>query len=196
MRKTCNNKTHPKEYNVWAMMKQRCNNPKAQNYINYGGKGIKYCSEWEVFSNFISDMGECPDKHTLDRVDNTQGYAPDNCRWADVETQQNNKSSSVNITAFGKTQTISQWAREYNIPMYRLHDRIQRLKLHPEEALTRQKMSHNTYEVVQTTVEGEYLTTHKTLASAGTAIGKDRRGIYNVLTGKAKSAYGFGWRYA
>ena len=35
-----------KIYNGWRSMKERCNNPNNKSYINYGGRGIKVCDEW------------------------------------------------------------------------------------------------------------------------------------------------------
>ncbi len=76
------------EYKVWCFMIQRCNNPKSDSYPLYGGRGISVCSRWEVFENFISDMGRRPDNSlSIERVDNERGYSPDNCKW-DTHTAQ------------------------------------------------------------------------------------------------------------
>lgn len=83
-------------YNVWATMKQRCQNPKAANYKNYGGKGIEVCGRWEEsFENFLEDMGERPEGTSLDRRDNSQGYSPENCRWATASQQSLNRGPWV-----------------------------------------------------------------------------------------------------
>ena len=42
-------------------MKSRCNNPRNNNYKNYGGRGIKVCDEWKSFDNFYAYMGLMPD---------------------------------------------------------------------------------------------------------------------------------------
>lgn len=40
-------------YRVWDGIIQRCCNPNAKNYRNYGGRGIRICNEWrENFSAF------------------------------------------------------------------------------------------------------------------------------------------------
>jgi hypothetical protein len=78
-------------YLTWIGMKQRCTNPKATGFKNYGGRGITVCPQWMKFSVFLSDMGERPEGMTLDRKDNDQGYRPDNCVWATHKQQATNR---------------------------------------------------------------------------------------------------------
>lgn len=78
-------------YRCWTNMKQRCNNKKKSQYKDYGGRGIKVCEEWiNSFLEFHKDMGECPDNHSIDRIDVNGNYEPGNCRWADNTTQSQN----------------------------------------------------------------------------------------------------------
>jgi hypothetical protein len=86
--------TRTPTYYTWAGMKQRCTNPKATGYQNYGGRGIVYCPEWQTFAGFYADMGERPSVElTLDRFPNPDGnYEPDNCRWATASEQRANQA--------------------------------------------------------------------------------------------------------
>lgn len=80
------------EYNVWKAMKQRCQNPKAQSYKHYGGRGITVCERWQDYRLFIQDMGYRPSaNYSIERRDNALGYTPDNCYWATFEEQTANK---------------------------------------------------------------------------------------------------------
>jgi hypothetical protein len=64
-------------------MRQRCENPRACDFQNYGGRGIRVCERWRTsYQAFLSDMGRRPSPaHRLERGDKAGHFEPDNCRW-------------------------------------------------------------------------------------------------------------------
>ena len=85
---------YPVEERTYRSMWNRCMNPNHISYERYGGKGVTICDRWLGYyglQNFVDDMGERPDGCTLDRIDGTKGYSPDNCRWATPSTQNYNR---------------------------------------------------------------------------------------------------------
>lgn len=117
---------HLPEYKIWASMCQRCYNPKATGYEDYGGRGITVAAEWkESFERFIKDVGQRPGpEYSLDRIDNNLGYFPGNIRWATRKQQQRNMRSNVILTHNGESYSISEWAEKYNMPRGRLTTRL------------------------------------------------------------------------
>lgn len=108
--------THSKEYSAWRSMLKRCLLPSDKNFHNYGGRGIGVCEEWRNFENFYQDMGKAPFGTSLDRINVNLGYSKENCRWADMLVQSNNKRASVYVEHEGKKLTIAQWGNELGVP--------------------------------------------------------------------------------
>ena len=117
----------------------RCYYPTTHGYERYGGRGIKICEEWINNPNSFYDWAinnGYKKGLTLDRIDVNGNYEPSNCRWATKEMQDNNKRTNRKITYKGETKTLSQWAREYNINIVTLSDRL-KAGLSIDEALNK-----------------------------------------------------------
>lgn len=100
---TCYNKVlHTRAYDCWVNMKQRCNNPFSPAYEYYGGRGITYHPDWEVFENFLADMGDPPKGLSLERIENGKGYSKENCKWAtkleQVQNRREQRPRSDNVS--------------------------------------------------------------------------------------------------
>lgn len=80
-------------YYSWAMMKNRCLNPKAMDFKYYGALGISVCNRWRKFELFRKDMGDKPtSKYTIGRINSKKNYMKSNCRW---ETRKQQSQSRV-----------------------------------------------------------------------------------------------------
>ena len=113
------------EYRAWANMKTRCQNPRHPQYAYYGGRDIHVCARWQKFTAFRADMGLRPStKHSLDRIDNTKGYSPSNCRWATRREQMNNTRCSKLVTFNGQTFSQAEWARQKGVTKSSLWRRL------------------------------------------------------------------------
>jgi hypothetical protein len=103
-------------YVIWSKMKQRCLNPSATHYGNYGGRGIAVCERWLKFENFLADMGLRPSlQHSIERLDVDGNYDPVNCKWAMPAEQAKNRRNVRRIEFNGKAMTIADWAREVGL---------------------------------------------------------------------------------
>ncbi len=127
-----------KEFGVWLSIIQRCENKNHKKYHRYGGRGINVCQKWrDSFLNFIEDMGKCSPKKSIERLNNDGNYSPENCKWAPIEKQNNNRGEyNIFIERDGITKTASQWAHQYNIRPSTFIARIKRYGWGVEKALT------------------------------------------------------------
>lgn len=110
--------THSRLWTIWCGMKSRCDYIKNIEYHNYGGRGITYCSEWNDYVNFKEwalDHGY-QDDLTLERIDCDKDYCPNNCTWATMKQQQNNKRNTIRFTINNENHSVSEWADITGIP--------------------------------------------------------------------------------
>ena len=105
---------------VWKGMQHRCYSETNKHYKWYGAKGIIISDEWlnrEIgFMNFYNWSIEngYDENLTIDRNDSNGNYEPDNCTWATIKEQENNKGTNILITYKNRTLTAPQWQEEYN----------------------------------------------------------------------------------
>lgn len=125
-------------YSIYAKMKDRCYNKNNKRYNIYGEKGVRICNEWlnsyEAFRDWAMSHGY-QDDLTIDRIDSSGNYCPDNCRWATMETQANNTSRNHFLTYKNSTKTMAEWAKLIGIPYSTLRHRINTLGWSTERAL-------------------------------------------------------------
>lgn len=111
------------EYRSWASMKKRCLNPdiKHEKY-----RGLLTYEKWiNSFEEFLKDMGNKPtSKHTIERIDNSKGYHPSNCKWATRSEQNRNYSLNRVIEFDGKKMCVTEWAELLEIPRHRIYQRL------------------------------------------------------------------------
>ena len=105
-------KQKTREYISYYNLIERCHNESNKRFHDYGGIGITVCERWRnSFVEFIEDMGLCPQGMQIDRVDNTKGYSPDNCRWATrKQNQRNMKKSKIWIVNGAKYESLAEAA--------------------------------------------------------------------------------------
>jgi hypothetical protein len=126
------------EYKTWLRIKSRCSNPLNKDYKKYGAKGIAVCDRWLVsFEAFLADMGLRPsDKHSIDRIDGTKGYAPENCRWATPPIQAANRVTTRYVDVDGQRMTLSDADRAFGFPLGTIGHVASGRKLSYQDALS------------------------------------------------------------
>lgn len=86
--------TKTRLYRIYYKMKERCYRKANDNYKYYGGLGVTVCDEWlknfNTFAEWAISHGY-KDNLTIDRIDPSGNYEPDNCRWITIQEQQNNR---------------------------------------------------------------------------------------------------------
>jgi len=118
--------TGTKTYTSYDNMMRRCRNGYSE-----------VCDSWsKSFLSFMDDMGERPIGKTLDRIDGSKGYSPDNCRWATPKEQSINRKTTIFVTIGCEEKCLKDWAAVYGLPYETVQRRVKR-GMDPLEALTK-----------------------------------------------------------
>lgn len=122
------NKQKSRLYKIWADMRRRCSSDNRKDSKNYKDKGIKVCDEWNDFSNFktwaLSNGYQ--DDLTIERLDNSKNYCPENCCWISKSEQSKNRSTNHYITFNNETKTLTDWSRETGINRTTIYSRLRK----------------------------------------------------------------------
>lgn len=133
-----------KEYNAWGAVNARCRQTAPswkERYEDTRYAGMEIDEAWIGefgFTNFFNDVGPAPTAgHVLDRIDNEKGYIRGNVRWANKTLSNQNKGNTTLVTAWGKTQTVQEWADETGISSTAIRRRIKLLGWSVEDAVSK-----------------------------------------------------------
>jgi hypothetical protein len=129
-------------YKTWQHMLQRCYNPAVKSFADYGARGIGVCDRWRFgehpmtgYECFAADMGEKPHPSlTIERLDNSIGYQPDNCVWETKQRQGKNRDVVRQITLGGVTRTLPEWCAITGVKYWTAYRRL-KAGWHPERAV-------------------------------------------------------------
>lgn len=137
LQKHISDKRAKRLYSIWEGMKNRCYIKSSSSYYLYGGKGIKVCDEWQNFNNFYEWAinngyeeieGEIKDKLSIDRIDSSKDYCPENCRWITL-SENCSKVSNINKKLEElSNNTIDDMVKEYIERKMELNQEIQKEK--------------------------------------------------------------------
>ena len=139
-KKTSIKKQYPRLYRIWIGIKTRCYNPNNESFKYYGSRNIQMCEEWK--NNFIkfkdwAIKNGYRDNLTIDRIDVNKDYSPENCRWATIKEQNNNKRNTIKINLYGETNTVRYFADKYNISANTIRDRSK--KSYPDNIILKKE---------------------------------------------------------
>lgn len=129
--------SHTRTHRIYLLMIDRCSRPSANQYPNYGGRGIKVCERWlSGFDAFFEDMGHPPtERHSIDRINNDGNYEPSNCRWATSREQGRNRRGLLMVNFKGSQVCLKEACEALDLHYGTVHSRIRKWGWSPEEAI-------------------------------------------------------------
>lgn len=104
-------------YSSWCSMISR-----SRRLPGYIERGLD--PRWEVFENFLADMGERLPGTSIERVDNAKGYEPGNCVWGTRKDQSRNRSGRRIVTFQGEEMVLAEAIERSGIPKARFEQRV------------------------------------------------------------------------
>lgn len=119
-------KSKTRIHGIWASMHSRCRNKRSKSYVNYGARGITVCEEWLQFQHFYKwamSNGYRNDL-TIERINNNEGYCPENCTWIPRSEQSKNRRCCNYITYNRVTLSVSEWADKTGMNVGTLDSRL------------------------------------------------------------------------
>lgn len=187
------NTDNPRLYRIWNTMKLRCRAKSQQSYKYYGSRGINVCKEWDnfdVFAEWASTHGYA-DNLSLDRIDPSGNYEPDNCRWVTMKEQANNKRTSRWFVFEGKKMTMQQIADKYGIPTSTLFNRLKRGMNIYDAVTVPIQPTNKKYHVICIDTNEVFESIH----DAGKKYGVRGESIASAIHGRSETSGGVRWRY-
>lgn len=117
-------------YNRWTSMHDRCYNPKAERYPQYGGRGIGVCPEWfelEAYSAHMQRLLEAwpaGEPFHVDREDVDGDYTPENTRLLSILDSARNRTNTVWVEYQGRCMPVTEAAELSGVEQSTLRWRI------------------------------------------------------------------------
>ena len=182
-------------YKIWNAMLNRTLHVKNEDsiyYKNYKGRGITVCDEWrdyKVFAEWARSHGYADDL-TLDRIDNSGNYCPENCRWATRKEQANNTRKNAYITYNGETHTMSEWSDITGLSYSTLEKRYER----GEDVSILFRSPDRGTPVISTDLKGNEMQ-FKSAYAAAKYFGTTCNNVARVCKGQRGSWHGYRFRY-
>ena len=131
---------------IYNAMYARCYKKSNISYKRYGMKGITICDEWlnnpQAFYDWslINGFEYKPNENnrntlSIDRIDNSKGYSPDNCRWVNNKVQRYHRKIIKFIEYNGQKKTLRDWCKELNLKYPQMYYRIHFKNMTLEQAM-------------------------------------------------------------
>jgi hypothetical protein len=110
-------------YKRWRSILQRVSDSNSDGYERYQKRNIDICEEWKndylKFKEWSLKNG-FKKSLQIDRIDNSKGYSPDNCRWVTPKVNVRNREVTLKIDGV----PLAELAESYNIPYSTLWRRL------------------------------------------------------------------------